>query len=141
MLQITLYYKVYLLVSMATEGKEEFPKEYKPLYISTKLIRANPNNPRTEKDIEDDVELYQNIAVRGVETPLHIRPIEDDENGHLYEVYDGDRRLRAAIKAKIAKVPVLILSKTDDEALEFGLTSTIRRGLSKVERNSGVSAV
>jgi len=109
------------------------PQEYKPLYISTKLIRSNPYNPRTESDKDSDDQLRQSIAIRGVETPLHVRPIETDEEGHAYEVYDGDRRLKAATKAKIAKVPVIILTKTDDEVLEFGLVSTIRRGLSDVE--------
>ena len=115
------------------ETKNEHPQEYKPLYISTKLIRPNRFNPRTDIDKESDSQLFQNIAIRGVETAIHIRPIEKDEEGHLYEIYDGDRRLRAAIKAKIAKVPVLILSKTDDEVLEFGITSTIRRDLGPVE--------
>jgi ParB/RepB/Spo0J family partition protein len=118
---------------MAIEGIEKFPKEYKPLYINTKLIRSNPYNPRTEVDKESDEQLRQSIGIRGVETPIHVRPIDEDEKGHLYEVYDGDRRLKAAISAKIATVPVLILSKTDDEVLEFGLVSTIRRGLSDVE--------
>lgn len=112
---------------MATEVKkeEEYPKEHKPLYISTKLIRPNRFNPRTEVDKDDDSQLLKSIAVRGVETAIHVRPIEEDEEGHLYEVYDGDRRLRAAIKSKQATVPVLILSKTDDEVLEFGVVSTI----------------
>ena len=118
----------------STENEDkELPKEYKPLYISTKLIRSNPLNPRTEVDKDSDAQLLQSVAIRGVETPIHIRPIPEDGDGHLYEVYDGDRRLRAAIKAKIATVPVLILSKTDDEVLEFGVVSTIRRNLGDVE--------
>ena len=120
---------------MASNPKiTDLPKEYKPLYISTKLIRSNPLNPRTEIDKDSDSQLLQSIAVRGVETPIHIRPIEEDEDGHLYEVYDGDRRLRAAIKSKQATVPVIILSKTDDEVLEFGVVSTIRRDLAPVEK-------
>jgi ParB/RepB/Spo0J family partition protein len=121
---------------MATEGietKEEYPKETKRLFVSTKLIRPNRLNPRTEVDKEEDKQLFQSISVRGVDTEIRVRPIEEDEEGHLYEVYDGDRRLQAAIKAKQATVPILILSKTDDEVLEFGLVSTIRRNLSGVE--------
>lgn len=111
----------------------QLPKEHKPLYISTKLIRSNPLNPRTEMDREADAQLRQSIAVKGIETPIHVRPIEEDNEGHIYEVYDGDRRLKAAKKVKIATVPCIIAAKTDDEVREFGLTSIIRRGLGDIE--------
>jgi ParB-like chromosome segregation protein Spo0J len=112
----------------------EYPDEYKPLYIPTKLLKPNSLNPRTDADIAADDELRQSIGIRGVETPLHVRPLaEPDEDGHRYEVYDGDRRLRAAINTKLAKVPVIIRQKTDDEVIEFGMVSTIRRGHNDAE--------
>ena len=115
------------------ENTAEYPDEYKPLYLPTRLITRNRFNPRTEADIEADEELRQSIAIRGVETPIHVRPIEHDEEGHQYEVYDGDRRLRAAIKTKLAKVPVIIRKTTDDEVIEFGMVSQIRRELNDTE--------
>jgi ParB/RepB/Spo0J family partition protein len=116
------------------ETERKLPHETKRLFISTKLIRPNRFNPRTEIDKESDSELLQSIAVRGVETEIRVRPLEEpDEEGHYYEVFDGDRRLQAAIKAKHATVPIIILSKSDDEVLEYGLVSTIRRGLRGVE--------
>ena len=116
----------------------EYPDEYKPLYIPTKLIKLNRFNPRTEADITADEELRQSIAIRGIETPLHVRPIEEDEEGHIYETYDGDRRLRAAVKTKLARVPVIIRKVTDDEVIEFGMVSTIRRGLNDVEKGKAL---
>jgi len=118
--------------------KTEPPKEYKALYIATKLIRENRFNPRTEKDKESDEELRASIAIRGVETPIHVRPIEEDSEGHIYEVYDGGRRLSAAIRAKITKVPVLIEQKSDSDVIEFSLVSTIRRGYNDIEMGRAV---
>jgi len=116
----------------------EYPDEYKPLYIPTKLLKFNRFNPRTEADITADDELRYSVGIRGVETPLHVRPIEKDEEGHIYEVYDGDRRLRAAIGTKLAKVPVIIRDRSDDEVIEFGMVSTIRRGLNDVEKGKAI---
>jgi ParB/RepB/Spo0J family partition protein len=117
---------------------EEYPTEYKALYISTKLIRPNRFNPRTDLDKESDEELLQSVSVRGVETNIHVRPIPEDGDGHVYEVYDGDRRLAAAIKAKIATVPVLIEKKNDHEMIEFSLVSTIRRDYNDIETGRAI---
>jgi ParB/RepB/Spo0J family partition protein len=120
----------------------EYPDEYKPLYVPTKLLKPNSLNPRTDADIAADDELRQSIGIRGVETPLHVRPLaEPDEDGHRYEVYDGDRRLRAAINTKLAKVPVIIRQQTDDYVIEFGMVSTIRRGLNDAEKGRALLAL
>jgi len=115
-----------------------YPDEYKPPYVPTKLIKHNHLNPRTEADFADDEELRQSVAIRGVETAIHVRPIEPDEEGHIYEVYDGDRRLYAAEKTKLAKIPLIIKKVTDDEVIEFGMVSTIRRGLTDVEKGKAL---
>ena len=103
-------------ITPPVEPDPEYPDEYKPLYIPTRLIKLNRFNPRTEADITADEELRQSIAIRGIETPLHVRPIDEDEEGHIYETYDGDRRLRAAVKTKLARVPVIIRKVTDEDA-------------------------
>jgi ParB/RepB/Spo0J family partition protein len=121
-----------------TETTAEYPDEYKPLYVPTKLIKHNHLNPRTEADFADDEELRQSVAIRGVETAIHVRPIESDEEGHIYEVYDGDRRLYAAEKTKLAKIPTISRKVTDDEVIEFGMVSTIRRGLTDVEKGKAL---
>lgn len=116
----------------------EPPKEHKALYIPTKLIKPNRFNPRTERDKESDQELYDSIRIRGVETPIHVRPVEEDEQGQIYEVFDGDRRRAAAIKAKIATVPVLIEQKSDSEVIEFSLVSIIRRSYNDIEMGRAI---
>jgi ParB/RepB/Spo0J family partition protein len=121
------------------EQKQELPEETAKLFISTKLIRPNPNNPRTEEDKAKDSEIADSVALRGVETEIRVRPIEPDTEGHIYEVFDGDRRLAAAIKAKIAKVPVIVEKKTDFEAIEFGLVSIIRRDLNDIEMGRAIA--
>ena len=42
----------------------EYPDEYKPLYIPTKLIKLNRFNPRTEADITADVKIDKNVTPR-----------------------------------------------------------------------------
>ena len=117
----------------------EPPKEHRGLLIPTKLIRPNRFNPRTKKDKESDTELFESVKKRGVETEIHVRPLDTpDEEGHLYEVFDGSRRLAAAKKAKIAKIRALIVQKTDNEAIEFGLRSIIRRNLNGVEMGRAI---
>ena len=118
---------------IVTETTAEYPDEYKPLYVPTKLIKHNHLNPRTEADFAADEELRQSVAIRGVETAIHVRPIEPDEEGHRYEVYDGDRRLYAAEKTKLAKVPIISKKVTDDTVIEFGMVSQIRRELNDTE--------
>ena len=81
--------------SIESEPRQELPEETAKLYISTKLIRPNPNNPRTEEDKAKDGEIAESVAIRGVETEIRVRPIERDPEGHIYEVFDGDRRLAA----------------------------------------------
>jgi ParB/RepB/Spo0J family partition protein len=112
------------------DNEQALPKEHMAALIPTKLIKSNRfavHEFDTEIS-ESDRELYENVKVRNkVETPIQVRPIEEDEEEHLYEVYDGSRRLAAAKKAKIAAIHCLIEAKTDNEMIELGLVSDIRR--------------
>src|SRR5665811_1799867 len=66
---------------------DQYPDEYKPLYIPTKLLKPNSLNPRTDADIAADDELRQSVGIRGVETPLHVRPLaEPDEDLSLIHI-------------------------------------------------------
>lgn len=87
------------------------------------LLKASPNNPRktfAEADLDD---LANSIREKGLLQPIVVRPVANNE----YEIVAGERRWRAAQRAGIHDVPVLIRDLTDGEALEIALIENIQR--------------
>ena len=94
-----------------------------PAHMPIELIHANPNNPRkhfAEEDLED---LAKSIRDKGLLQPIVVRPRADGE----YEIVAGERRWRAAQRAGIHEVPVLIRELDDGETLEIALIENIQR--------------
>ncbi|WP_373502512.1 ParB/RepB/Spo0J family partition protein [Aestuariivirga sp.] len=92
-------------------------------HMPIELLRASPNNPRkhfAEADLED---LSRSIREKGLLQPIVVRPLPQGE----YEIVAGERRWRAAQRAAIHDVPVLIRELTDGEALEIALIENIQR--------------
>jgi ParB/RepB/Spo0J family partition protein len=125
------------------ESKEErHPQEYLPLRIERKLIRHNRFNPRTKPDRENVSDILPSITTDGIHDSLLIRPVTPDEEGCLYEVVDGDRRLTVAEMLKIAYVDVLIKSMTDMQALKEGtIFNSFRRNIGAVELGRAYLAI
>ena len=87
------------------------------------LLKASPNNPRktfAEAELDD---LANSIREKGLLQPIVVRPIANSE----YEIVAGERRWRAAQRAGVHDVPVLIRDLTDGEALEIALIENIQR--------------
>jgi ParB family chromosome partitioning protein len=87
------------------------------------LLKASPNNPRksfAEVDLDD---LAKSIREKGLLQPIVVRPVANNE----YEIVAGERRWRAAQRAGIHDVPVLIRDYSDGEALEIALIENIQR--------------
>lgn len=89
----------------------------------TDEIRVNPYQPRREFDENAIEELAQSIRSNGIIQPLVVRKGSQGE----YELIAGERRLRAAKKAGLKQVPVVIRRSTDREALEIALIENIQR--------------
>jgi ParB family transcriptional regulator, chromosome partitioning protein len=92
-------------------------------HVPIEFLHANPNNPRkhfADSDLED---LTKSIRDKGLLQPLVVRPLGNSE----YEIVAGERRWRAAQRAGIHEVPVLIRELTDGEALEIALIENIQR--------------
>jgi ParB family chromosome partitioning protein len=92
-------------------------------HLPIEFLHANPNNPRkhfTDNDLED---LTRSIRDKGLLQPLVVRPLGNNE----YEIVAGERRWRAAQRAGVHEVPVLIRELTDGEALEIALIENIQR--------------
>lgn len=92
-------------------------------HMPIELLKASPNNPRkhfAEADLED---LSKSIRDKGLLQPIVVRPLSGGE----YEIVAGERRWRAAQRAGVHDVPVLVRELTDGEALEIALIENIQR--------------
>ena len=76
-----------------------------PMSLSVDAIDEDPANPRTEFPDEEIAELARDIALRGILQPIVARPVEE---AGRYRVLFGAKRLRAARKAGLRVVPVVI---------------------------------
>ena len=85
-------------------------------------VRPNLRQPRKEFDDEAISELSISIKEKGVLQPLIVR-----RSGQGYEIIAGERRWRAAQKAGVNKVPIIIKEATDGEALELALIENLQR--------------
>jgi len=102
--------------------------------IEIDLAKVHPNrlNPRLEIDSQTLNELTSSIKKTGLLQPLIVRQINDE-----YEVVIGERRYRAAKKAGLKRVPVIIRRFTDDEVIELSLIENVQReDLSAVEKGN-----
>lgn len=92
-------------------------------HMPIELLKASPNNPRkhfAEAELDD---LSNSIRDKGLLQPIVVRPVAGGE----FEIVAGERRWRAAQRAGIHDVPVLIRELTDGEALEIALIENIQR--------------
>ena len=107
--------------------------------VAIELVRANPNNPRryfAEEHLDD---LARSIAEHGIIQPILVRPVKgDDLAGAKFEVIAGERRWRAAQRAKLHEIPVLIRDVEDRQALELAIIENVQRAdLNPVEEALG----
>ncbi len=91
--------------------------------IDVEAIYPFENHPFKVLDDERMEELTESIRTSGVLTPVLVRP--DDEG--TYEMISGHRRLRAAKKAGLRKIPAIIKEMTDDEATIAMVDGNIQR--------------
>ena len=85
-------------------------------------VKPNASQPRKEFDEETISELANSIKEKGILQPLVVRTIE---NG--YEIIAGERRWRAAQRAGVTRVPVIIKEASDREMLELALIENLQR--------------
>ena len=88
-------------------------------------VIANPNQPRQDFNKEDLEDLTQSIASRGIIQPIIVRVSK--QNNDLYQIVAGERRWRAAQKAQLHEVPVVVRDFTDEELLEVAIIENVQR--------------
>jgi ParB family chromosome partitioning protein len=89
------------------------------------FIQASPNNPRKLFREEELQDLARSLREKGLLQPLVVRPIIGSND--RFELVAGERRWRAAQRAGLHEVPVLIRDLLDGEALEIALIENIQR--------------
>lgn len=90
--------------------------------IEINKIKTNKNQPRKNFNEERLDELYHSIKAHGVLQPVILRKLNDG-----YELVAGERRLRAALKANLRKIPAIVKKLTDSEAMEIALIENLQR--------------
>jgi ParB family chromosome partitioning protein len=90
--------------------------------IEVARIRPNPNQPRIQFDEEALGELADSIRERGVLQPILLRP-----NGEDYLIIAGERRWRAAQRARLHAIPAIVREIDESTTAELALIENIQR--------------
>ena len=98
------------------------PAADRSLEIDTDLLRPNRFQPRTHIDDDRIEELSRSIRANGIIQPIVVRTVEQG-----YEIIAGERRWRAAQRAGLLKVPVVVRDIPEDRLLAVALIENIQR--------------
>jgi ParB family chromosome partitioning protein len=93
-----------------------------PSEIDIDQITTNPDQPRLKFDAKSLNELADSIRTHGVLQPVLVRPL-----GSSFQLVAGERRLLAAQRAGLLKVPAFVRDVPDDRLLELALVENIQR--------------
>ena len=102
------------------EPVEKGLKEY--FQCDIERIRPNRYQPRMQFSEDELNGMVRSIKEQGIIQPLLVRK---DDNG--YELVTGERRLRAAKKAGLDQVPVIVKTITDTDLLEMSIVENVQR--------------
>lgn len=103
------------------------------LHVDLARISANPHQPRTEFPEQEIAELAESIRALGVLQPILVRPFAGG-----YQIVAGERRFRAAMRAGLFQVPVLVKELSDRDTFEIALVENVQRlNLNPLEEAKG----
>ena len=120
------------------EARNLNPSEIKTegVKIPIEYLEPNRNQPRKTFDEDSINELAQSIKEKGILLPILVRPLEEKK----YQIIAGERRWRAAQKANLHEIPVVIKDLEENEVLEIALIENIQReDLTAIEEASGLN--
>lgn len=103
--------------------------------VPIEFVSPNPRNPRRNFGDADLTDLAQSIREHGVVQPVVVRPAAD---AGRYEIIAGERRWRAAQRAGLIEIPVIVRDVNDRTALELAIIENVQRtDLNPVEEALG----
>ncbi|MBZ9675224.1 ParB/RepB/Spo0J family partition protein [Mesorhizobium sp. ES1-1] len=104
--------------------------------VPIEFLTPNPRNPRRHFGDSELTDLAQSIREHGVVQPVVARP--SPTQAGRYEIIAGERRWRAAQRAGLAEIPVIIREVNDRTALELAIIENVQRAdLNAVEEALG----
>ena len=108
------------------ETKEQAEKSSDSLKnaVIVRISEVEPNREQPRKKFDDDKleELSESIKTYGL-----LQPILGQKGDGYYEIIAGERRWRAALKAGLKEIPVIVRDYTEKEILELSLVENIQR--------------
>lgn len=116
------------------DAEAQMPSGIREVPITS--LCANPYQPRHRFREEDLVDLSNSIREKGILQPIVVRPVAGQPNA--FEIVAGERRWRAAQRAQLHQVPVIVKELTDAESLEIAIIENVQRAdLNAVEEAAG----
>ncbi len=108
--------------------------------VSVELLRRNPDQPRRYFDESELDELSASIREHGVLQAILVRPAPGADGE--FQIVAGERRWRAAQRANLRTVPVLIRNLSDSEVAEISIVENVQRAdLNPLEEAMGYKAL
>ena len=108
--------------------------------VPIEFLRPSPANPRTHFNETDLEELAQSIRERDVIQPILVRGVLGQADS--FEIIAGERRWRAAQRAGLHDVPVVIIEADDKQALELAIIENVQRAdLNVLEEAKGYESL
>jgi ParB family chromosome partitioning protein len=121
------------LIPSAAQASDEHRDQRATHEVAVDRITPSPFQPRRTFDEAKIEELAASIRNQGIIQPLVVRPKNDG-----FELIAGERRWRAAMKAGLGRVPVVVRAASDHEALQLALVENLQReDLNPIEEASG----
>jgi len=103
-------------------------------------LKPNPRNPRRVYSDAELAELAQSLHERGMIQPIVVRSVKGAADS--FEIIAGERRWRAAQRASLHEVPIVVLEVSDAEALELAIIENVQRtDLNPLEEANGYQAL
>jgi ParB family transcriptional regulator, chromosome partitioning protein len=127
-----------LIGDVGTESSAERPRGQRR--VATSSLRPNARNPRRIFSEAELDELTASLRERGMIQPIVARPVRGAPDA--YEIIAGERRWRAAQRAGLHEVPVVIVEATDEESLQLAIIENVQRAdLNPLEEAEGYRAL
>jgi len=129
-----------LIGDMGAETNKNTERSRSQRRVSIEFLHPNPRNPRRQFAATELDELAASIKERGIIQPIAVRPAPGASGS--FEIIAGERRWRAAQRAGIHDVPVVVLDVSDAEALELAIIENVQReDLNPLEEAAGYQAL
>lgn len=124
------------LIGEAPVTDARLPAEGEQRMVGIELLRGGKFNPRKDFREEELAELTESIRSKGLVQPIIVR--RDGDKPGAFEIVAGERRWRAAQKAGLHLVPVIVRDLDDREVLELAIIENVQRAdLNAIEEATG----